>query len=515
MLHLTSIFQYRKYDSMKIILFTFLLYPFYSIAQLKMADVFSSNMILQRDKPVPIWGKVVPGSKVEVKLGATIRSTVATKDSTWIVYFPEQTASNQPQSLTISSGDTTAQFQNILIGDIWVCIGQSNMEWPMAKEQHWNDEIFNSNQTNVRLLNPPPVGRNVFGVPYSDSLISRLTIHKFYDWNGWRQCDSNSVKQMSAVAYYFAKKVNISTNVPIGIINLSIGGAPIETFISTEALMHHKTFDKKVKGNWLFNNALPVWVRERGKQNVGNNSKTAAGERGPNHAYKPGFAYEAGIKPLLTMPVKGILCYQGESNTQEIERVNEYAALSKLMIEDYRKKWHQPQLPFYFVQLSSIDTIKYKGQLWPQFRNEQRRMLQLIPNSGMAVCSDVGERHDVHPTNKKNVGERLARWALSKTYNKDIVPSGPLPINAKYSKGKVFISFHYTANGLLTSDGKPLSGFSVDGKNDVEAKFKNNTIIISVNSKPKYVYYGWKSFSDGNLVNSENLPASTFKIAVK
>ncbi len=500
---------------MKFIFIAISFYPFVSIAQLKIADVFSSNMVLQRELPVAVWGKAVTGKIVEVRLGVTMRSTVAGKDSAWKVFLPKQPANTQSQSLSISSGDTAVQFQNILIGDVWVCIGQSNMEWPMIKEQHWKEEIHSTSQPNIRLLNPPPAGRNVFGTPYTDSLINRLVIERFYDWNGWQQCDSNSVKQMSAVAYYFASKVYAETGVPIGIINLSIGGAPLETFISTEAISHHGTFSKKINGNWLLNNSLPVWVRERGNQNVGNNNIIPVDERGPNHAYKPGFAYEAGINPLLQMPVKGILCYQGESNAQEPERVNEYAALSKLMIDDYRLKWRQPQLPFYFVQLSSIDTIKYKGQLWPKFRDEQRKMLQLIPNSGMAVCSDIGARDDVHPTNKKDVGERLAKWALNKTYKQSVVPSGPLLLKAIYSNGRVIVSFEYMAKGLKTSDSKAVRGFSVDGKNDTEAIFGDSGIIIPVSTKPKYVYYGWKSFSNGNLVNSENLPASTFKLTVK
>lgn len=215
------------------------------------------------------------------------------------------------------------------------------------------------------------------------------------------------------------------------------------------------------------------------------------------------------------MPVKGVLCYQGESNAQEMERVNEYAALSKLMMDDYRKKWKQSALPFYYVQLSSIDTVHYKSHFWPQFRDEQRKMMQKISYSGMAVCSDIGAKDDVHPTNKKEVGKRLARWALNKTYKQNIVPSGPLPIVAKYKDGKVTISFQYRAKGLMTSDGKSLRGFSLDGKSEAEAYFGDSGVIVPAGFKPDYIYYGWKPFSDGNLVNSENLPASTFKIKVQ
>ena len=163
-------------------------------------------------------------------------------------------------------------------------------------------------------------------------------------------------------------------------------------------------------------------------------------------------------------------------------------------------------------------------QLWPQFRDEQRKLLNTIQYGGMAVCSDIGFKNNVHPTNKKAVGERLARWALNKTYGENIVPSGPLPLNAKYKKarpngpagqGKITIRFQYTGNGLKTSDGNSLRGFSLDGINEINAIIVNKEIIIETNKKPEYVYYGWKPFTDGNLVNTELLPASTFKIKVE
>ncbi len=470
-------------------------------------------MVLQRDMPIPVWGKAVPGSKVEIRLGTIIKTTIAAKDSTWKLYLSKQPATHHPQSLFISSGDTAVQFHNILFGDLWLCIGQSNMEWPMMKEVHYNEEIRKSNQQLLRFYNPTYAGKNIFGTKFTDSVAAMLTAEAFYKGH-WQTCDSNSFKLMSAVAYYFGKQITNETNIPVGLINLAIGGAPLETFISTNTLISSKQFSEKIKVDWLVNDVLPVWIRERGKQNVGSLKNVPNDEYGNNHAFKPGFAYEAGIAQILNMPIKGVLCYQGESNAQEIERVNEYAALSKLMIDDYREKWKQTDLPFYFIQLSSIDTVNYKGHLWPQFRNEQRKMLQLIPNSGMVVCSDIGFRNDVHPTNKKVVGERLARWALNATYGKAIIPSGPLPIKARYENGKVIIKFQHRAMGLKTSDGGSLKGFSVDSKNEIEAKFGDGGITIFVKRKPQYVYYGWQPFSKGNLINSEALPASTFKIKV-
>lgn len=483
-------------------------------SQLQLAKIFSDNMVLQRDQSIHIWGKAIPGQTVFLSFANEKASIRAKIDSTWIATFKRQQVNATPQTLSIKSGNEKTEIKNILIGDIWLCIGQSNMEWPMQKEMHYTEALPNSHQALMRLYNPTYAGKNTYSGLFTDSIIQNLTKENFYKGQ-WQTCDSNSFKTMSAVAWYFGKELATSINVPVGLINISIGGAPLETFISTETLKNSKQFADKLNGDWLKNDALPVWIRERGKQNVGGLTKVPNDEYGNNHAFKPGFVFEAGISPIMNLPIKGILCYQGESNAQEIDRVNEYAFLSELMIKDYRKKWKQPGLPFYYVQLSSIDTMDYKGQLWPQFRNEQRKMLNRIPNSGMAVCSDIGFKNDVHPTNKKDVGERLARWSLNKTYHVNIIPSGPLPLKAIYSNGQVIVAFQYTGKGLKTSDGKEITGFSADGKNNIEAIISNSHIIIPVKSKPEFIYYGWKPFSDGNLVNSENLPASTFNIKVQ
>lgn len=495
-------------------IFLFLLLPLSGQAQLQLAKIFSDNMILQREQPVHVWGKALPGTTVSVSFAGKINSVRTKPDSSWGVYFPAQKANVHPQVLSVRSGNEKIIVQNILLGDIWICIGQSNMEWPVMQEMHYKEELKSSNQFLLRFYNPTYAGKNIFGTAFTDSVAQKLTTEKFYQ-GIWQSCDSNSFKTMSAVAYYFGKEVVQKIKVPIGLINLAIGGVSLETFIDTAVLKNSRQFAAKVNGDWMLNTTLPVWIRERGHQNIGSLQQIPGDETGKNHAYKPGFAFEAGIRPLLKMPVKGILCYQGESNAQEMERVNEYAALSKLMVDDYRIKWKQRQLPFYFVQLSSVDTIKYKGHLWPEFRNEQRKMLQLIPYSGMAVCSDIGAKDDVHPANKKDVGERLARWALSNTYKQAVVPSGPLPVKAVYTNGNVIVSFQYMARGLKTSDDGKIKGFSLDGTTEAPAVFGNSGVLIYTKEKPVYIYYGWRPYSNGNLVNSENLPASTFKIKVK
>ncbi len=488
--------------------------PLFSLAQLTVAKIFSDDMLLQRNEPINIWGKAIPGNKVEVLFANEIGKAVAKADSTWIVVFNKQKANSNPQQISIMSADEKIEFKNILIGDVWLCIGQSNMEFPMQKERFYQEAITNSDQPLLRFYNPTYAGKNTYNLAFTDSIIQNLTAEKFYKGE-WQTCNSHTFKTMSAVAYYFGKQIVQAENIPIGLINISIGGAPLETFINIETLKNNKQFAAKVNGDWLINDALPVWIRERGEQNVGGLTNVPKGEYGNNHAFKPGFAFQSGVEPILNMPIKGILCYQGESNAQEIERVNEYAALSALMVADYRKKWKQPQLPFYFVQLSSIDTQKYKGQLWPDFRDEQRKMIELIPHSAMAVSSDIGAKDDVHPTNKKLVGERLARWALNRTYHKNEITLGPLPLKAKFKNGEVVISFKYTEKAFKTADNKPLRGFSIDQKNEINAGIKNKQIVIAVKEKPEWVYYGWKPFSDANLINEDKIPVSTFKIRVK
>jgi sialate O-acetylesterase len=499
---------------MKKILLFINVFPIFATAQLQVAKIFTDNMVLQREQPVHFWGKAIPGKTVTVTFMDEKINTVTKSDSTWIVVFKKQQVNRQPQSVLISSGGREINLKNILLGDLWLCIGQSNMEFPMIKELHYKEEVQNSHQPFLRLYNPTYAGKNTYNIPFTDSIIQNLTAENFYKGQ-WQSCDSNSFKTMSAVAYYFGKEIVSTENITVGLINISIGGAPLETFICPETLIRSYQFPDKIKGDWLANNALPVWIRERGKQNVGSLSNVPKDEYGNNHSFKPGFAYKSGIAPILNLPIKGILCYQGESNAQEMERVKEYAALSKLMVDDYRKKWKQPELPFYFVQLSSIDTVKYKAQLWPQFRNEQRTMLTLISHSGMAVCSDNGFRDDVHPANKKVVGERLARWALNKTYHKNMIPSGPLPLAAKFKKGKVIINFQYSGKELQTSDGKAVRGFTIDGINEIAAVIQYQKVLIEVKEKPAFIYYGWKSYTDANLENPEKLPASTFKLNVQ
>ncbi|HLI93712.1 MAG TPA: sialate O-acetylesterase [Puia sp.] len=483
-------------------------------AQLRLPPFFSDNMVLQRGRPIHFWGRGVSGERVTIRFSGATRTVLVKPDSSWSLFFPRQPANPIAQNIIIASRSESLTLKNILIGDVWICSGQSNMEFPFEREAHAATEYARAAEPVIRFANPAPAGRYVYGVRYTDSLTRRLNADSFYRWDGWQNCDSSTIGPMSAVAYYFAKKLVAETHIPIGLINVSIGGAPLETFISRSALAASPRFAAKVKaGNWLDNDALSVWARERGRQNIAG-AYRYGDDRGPNHAYKPGFAFDCGLRPLLPMPVKGILWYQGESNSLESDRVKEYPALLHLMIDDYRAGWRDPDLSFYWVQLSSIDTVNYQSRYWPEFRDGQRQLLAAIKHGGMAVCSDIGAKENVHPTNKKDVGERLARWVLYQDYHLPVIPSGPLPLRARYIHGEVVVDFRY-GDGLRTSDGGGLREISLDGKHDTYAMIDGATIRIPAAEEPASVYYGWQPFSRGNLVNAEGLPASTFKIDVQ
>ena len=500
---------------MRFYLYFFLACPMLLNAQFTVAPYFSNNMVLQRDQPIHVWGKANPGLQITATFLNQKKQTIVLSDSSWEMYLNAEVTSYQPNVLIIESNELKKVFENILIGDVWLCIGQSNMQFMMQQEMHYKEALKYAKRPMLRFYNPTYIGKDVYNQPFTDSMLLRLNQDNFYSKTTWNESDAQYLSNISAIGYYFGKSILDSIDIPIGIINLSIGGAPIETFISENVLKNDKRTANKIQGNWLYNEAIPTWVRIRGQQNVANIANAPYDLYGPNHAFKPGFVYNAGIKPLTKFPIKGILWYQGESNAQEVKSVHEYSRLLTLMVHDYRSQWAKSNLPFYFAQLSSIDTINYKSQLWPIFRDEQRKFALSMHHSWMAVTSDLGLKNDVHPTNKKLVGERLALLALNKTYSKNIISSGPAPIKAKYVNNKISIKFKNANEGLMISDSSTVNGFSIDGVHPIDAYINKNKILIKASSKPQYVYFGWQPFSMGNLVNKKSLPTSTFKIAVK
>lgn len=491
--------------------FLILGHAFLSFAQLTLSPIYTDHMVIQRDQPIVISGTGKAGKKVEVVFMGQNKSTLTDSENSWKIEFPPSKMNKVSQKMIVSDGVNEIVINHILIGDIWLCLGQSNMEWPVLSSQHYVEEKPSFKNLPMRFYNPDYIGKNLYGMPYTDSMAKKLIPEQFYNGH-WQINDTFSMKTMSAVAYHFGKEITNNTGVPVGLINLSIGGAPIETFIDTSVLSRHPKFRDKLKNDWLNNNDLPIWIRSRAKENIDNLQNVPSDIMGKNHAFKPGFAFESVKKYLQNYAIRGMIFYQGESNAQELERVLEYNDLMKLMITDYRSFFKNPSLPFYYAQLSSIDTFQYKGHYWHLFREQQRNLMYEISGTGMAVTSDHGHKSDVHPRNKKVVGERLARWALHKVYNKNVPYFGPQPVYAEFKNNKLKVIFD---KNLIISEGKTVKGFFINEKEPVDGILIKNAVLIDLNQKPEYICYGWSSYSEGNLTDKHNLPVSTFKLKVK
>lgn len=495
-----------------------------SEAQFSLAKVFGSGMVLQREQPIHIWGKGIPTQSVRGRFSAENQQTIVATDSSWHLVFKKQKANVIPQTIRITSNEAALELTNILIGDVWICAGQSNMAFMLKNEQFASQTLSQTHHPNLRLLNWQPQ-LSTYHVAYKPQEISYLQPENFYS-GSWKVADSLSARDFSAVGFYFGDKLQTSTNVPTGLINLAVGGSPSEAWIRAEAVKNDTTLTKIFQGNWLNNSHVEPWCIERGHQNLDDllhkKYELPNDSLGYNHPFKPSFLYQAGIEPLLNLPIKGVIWYQGESNSLSLERVNQHEKLFPLLIQDWRNSWEQGDFPFYFCQLSSIGTEKgYKSQYWPEFRDSQRRMAATIPNVGMAVTSDYGHPSDVHPTNKKVVGERLARLALATTYRQQIAASGPVFLKIKMKTNQFIITFQHTEQGLKTADDQVVRGFELEDtfgkRTEVEAIIKGNTIIIPANKATTYrrILYAWQPYTNANLINSEGLPASTFAVEIQ
>jgi sialate O-acetylesterase len=481
--------------------------------------LIGDDMVLQRERPIVIRGTAKAGETVQVRLGNDQARVTADATGAWEARLRPRSASSSPLTLVAkgASGESTAR--NLLVGDVWVCAGQSNMEWPLRLDSNAPEaaRMLKAPNRQVRLRNHSFPGQ-YSKAALNPQQLADLRPGRFFK-GAWGEDGPKVSPPFSAVGWWFAQRVQAAVKVPIGMVNWSIGGAPIETFIRPEVMAAEAGLAAKLAGDWERNPAIDGWVRKRAREHFGK-AQEPRDARGIDHFYKPGFAWAAGPGLATWMPVKGVLWYQGESNSLSEPFVREYPALMRAMVADWRAQWGQPEMPFLWVQLSSIDTRAYKSQEWPRFRDNQRRLLDEIPNSGMAVSSDVGAQNDVHPRDKRTVGERLARWALHHIYGqRQVVPSGPLALGATAGGSSVTVRFAH-GRGLRTRDGKAVLEVEVAGTDGIyaaaEAEIRGETLVIkAAGGKPAKVRYGWVPWSQGNLVNGEGLPASTFEVEVK
>lgn len=467
---------------------------------LQLPQVYSDNMVLQRGPELKICGIADTGEKVTVRLGKQTRTGKAGPSGRWEVVLKDLKAGG-PYELQIATDCRRLSFNNVMIGEVWLCSGQSNMAFMVKEAEGAKEMTAQAVGKQVRLFDMKP---KVFtdAISWDSSALVALNRLDYYQPAAWKMPDEKSVADFSAVAYSFGRMLSDSLKVTVGLICNAVGGAPAEAFIDRKSLeFDHQLVD--ILYNWTTNDMIQDWARERAVLNM---KKSLS--RQQRHPYEPCYLYETGIRPLKDFPVRGVIWYQGESNAHNIEL---HEAIFPLLVNSWRKSLGE-ELPFYFVQLSSLNRPS-----WPHFRDSQRRLAEMIGHSGIAVTSDLGHPTNVHPTRKREVGERLARLALNGTYGrKDVISSGPMFKQAIFQKSAAYVEF-VNGTGMKSSDGQPLHSFEIAGEDALfypaEAVIIGNQIKVSSPEvkAPRMVRYGWEAYSTGNLVNREGLPASTFR----
>ncbi len=474
---------------------------------LSLPAIYSDNMVIQRDKPFVVKGTANAGDEVIVKLGKKKVKAQTNEWGEWQVAFAPMKADGKSYTMTVECGKEKMTYSNIAVGEVWLCSGQSNMAFMVKESSHIEQSLANVKGKDIRLYDMKP--RVITNNVEWDSLdLVKLNNHDYYLPTSWQMQNEQNVNDFSAVAYHFGAMLADSLNVPVGLICNAVGGAPAEAFIDRKTLEFHPVL-VDILYNWKGNDMIQDWCRGRASKNIAKSSNNMQ-----RHPYEPCYLYETGIMPIAHYPIKGAIWYQGESNAHNVEL---HEVIFPTLIDSWRKTWNDAEMPFYFVQLSSINRPS-----WPHFRDSQRRMAAEIPNCDFAVSSDKGHPSDVHPKEKAPVGERLARLALNQTYGMShVAQHGPMPVSAKISNGKIVIEFS-NATELSTSDGKALRGLEIGGAvgslqeiPSENIKFDGNRIIIEGCFHAHRVRYAWKPYTDANLVNEADLPASTFEIHIE
>jgi len=465
---------------------------------LQLPEIYSDNMVLQHGQSLPLHGIANAGTKITVTIGKQQLNTTADSNGKWQVSLAPL-AAKETYTLQITAGKEKRIFKNVVAGVVWLCSGQSNMEFEMFQASTGERDIPQAENPNIRLFDMEARWRTDNANAWELSALDSVNVLQYYKPAQWEVCTPKTVRAFSAVAYYFGRRLQKELNMPIGLICNAVGGSPTEAWIDRRTLEYDFP---RILNNWRENDFIMDWVRQRAGENI-----AKATDKLQRHPYEPAYLFEAGILPLAQYPIKGVIWYQGESNAHNKEA---HSKLFRLLVKSWRTEFGNSQLPFYYVQLSSINRPS-----WGWFRESQRRLMKVVPHSGMAVSYDYGHPTDVHPKNKQPIGERLAQWALGDTYGKKVLPSGPLFRSATFNGKVATVTFDY-AQGMHSADGKTLRGFELSNGNGIfypataEVVGEELKVTSEEVSTPKMVRYGFSPVTDGNLVNEANLPASTF-----
>lgn len=505
-------------------------------AEVRPNPLFSDGAVLQRDQRIPVWGTARDGEKVTVELKDQKVTTTA-ENGVWRVDL-KPIGAGGPFTLKFT-GDNTVTVDNILVGEVWICSGQSNMEWPFNKAANAAEERPKAGYPKIRM----------YTVPKKIS-IKPLTEAK----STWVECSPETVGGFSAVGYFFARDLFQRLGIPVGMIHTSWGGTPAQAWTSIEGLGKDPELKNYLENASAARDGFParleahpaklaefkaqkeIWeqtVSKPHKEALKNWSEESAKATQTGRAVppKPELAskaptppigpegdqksettlFNAMLHPLIPYAIKGAIWYQGEANARESRL---YQTLFPAMIADWRTRWNQGNFPFLFVQIAP-----FNGQP-PEIREAQLFTLKNSPNTAMAVTTDLGDANDIHPTRKEPVGQRLALGARALAYGEKIEYSGPLYQSMEVKGSEAILSFAHTGSGLLAKDGE-LKGFTLAGADGrfipATAKIEGTKIVVTAAgvTDPIAVRYGWENVPDVNLFNQEGLPASPFRTDVK
>lgn len=455
-------------------------------AEVKLSGLFSDHMVLQQEMPIRIFGKADAGEAVTVSFNGKQASGKAGEDGRFRLELPAMKADGKAHELVVQ-GENTITLSDVLLGEVWICSGQSNMEWSVRASKNAKEEIAAADHPNIRLFNVN--GHVSLPEPTDDPR------------GNWAVCSPESISGFTAVGYYFGRELNQELNVPIGLIGTNWGGTRIEPwtppvgFDAVESLGDYR-------------------------QSIENSTAKKQPKGGATRLYN------GMVHALTPVSARGAIWYQGESNAGDGLRYN---YLKEALVKGWREVFENPELSFYWVQLANFrePSDNPAGGGWGPVREGQRRALRL-PKTGMAVIIDIGEAKDIHPRNKQDVGKRLALWALAKDYGKDIVYSGPLFKSFKVDGNKVRVSFEHVGGGLAVgkkegleptkiTDGKELTQFAIEAEDGswhwAKAVIEGDQVVLSAEGveKPQNVRFGYQSNPNTiNLYNREGLPASPF-----
>ncbi len=449
------------------------------------SSMFTDNMVLQRGIRAPVWGWTTPGAAVKVTLDG--RSSTAKADSTgkWLARVGPLPAGG-PYTLTVA-GKETVTFNNILMGDVWICSGQSNMEFGIGNANNAQAEIQSANYPQIRLFT---VAKKVALVPQTTCV------------GHWDVCTPDTVRAggwngFTAVGYFFGRELYNKLHIPIGLIHTSWGGTIAEAWTSPEALNALPDFTERVSE-----------VQQRAKDPA----QVASPGNNPNIST---VLYNGMIAPIVPFAIKGAIWYQGESNAG---RAYQYRSLLPTMIKDWRARFDVGDFPFYIVQLANFTAVNPNpgDSDWAELREAQLMTAETLPHTWLAVTTDIGDAADIHPKDKQDVGKRLALASLGRDYGVKGEYSGPIYKSMEKVLGGIRVSFDHVGTGLMAKEGE-LKGFAIAGEDKkwvwADAKIVGKSIIVSSPKvdKPMAVRYAWANNPVANLYNKEGLPASSFR----